>query len=57
MSFDNWFSESSLGDLDNEDSKISLAIKSLKSKGLAYEENGAIWLNTSDLVMIKIEYL
>ena len=46
MSFDNWFSESSLGDLKDDDSKISLAIKSLKSKGLAYEENGAIWLNT-----------
>jgi len=48
VSFDNWFSESSLGDLRNDDSKISLAIKSLKSKGLAYEENGAIWLNTID---------
>ena len=48
VSFDNWFSESSLGDLKDADSKISLAIKSLKSKGLAYEENGAIWLNTSE---------
>jgi arginyl-tRNA synthetase len=48
VSFDNWFSESSLGDLRNDDSKISLAIKLLESKGLAYEENGAIWLNTID---------
>ena len=48
VSFDNWFSESSLGDLNANDSKISLAIKSLKNKGLAYEENGAIWLNTID---------
>ena len=32
----------------NDDSKISLAIKLLESKGLAYEENGAIWLNTID---------
>ena len=47
MSFDNWFSESSLGDLSDNNSKISTAISSLKNKGLAYEENGAIWLNTS----------
>ena len=47
VSFDNWFSESSLGDLGDNNSKISTAISSLKNKGLAYEENGAIWLNTS----------
>ena len=47
VSFDNWFSESSLGDLSDNNSKISTAISSLKNKGLAYEENGAIWLNTS----------
>ena len=47
VSFDNWFSESSLGDISNNDSKISAAILSLKNTGLAYEENGAIWLNTS----------
>ena len=47
VSFDNWFSESSLGDLSDEKSKISTAITSLKNKDLAYDENGAIWLNTS----------
>ena len=47
VSFDNWFSESSLGDLSDNNSKISTAISSLKNKGLAYEENEAIWLNTS----------
>jgi arginyl-tRNA synthetase len=47
VSFDNWFSESSLGDLSDKKSKISTAITSLKNKDLAYEENGAIWLNTS----------
>ena len=47
VSFDNWFSESSLGDLGDNKSKISTAITSLKNKNLAYEENGAIWLNTS----------
>ena len=47
VSFDNWFSESSLGDLSDNKSKISTAITSLKNKGLAYEENEAIWLNTS----------
>jgi arginyl-tRNA synthetase len=46
VSFDNWFSESSLGDLSDNKSKISTAITSLKNKGLAYEENEAIWLNT-----------
>ena len=46
VSFDNWFSESSLGDLSDNNSKISTAISSLKNKGLAYEENEAIWLNT-----------
>ena len=45
--FDNWFSESSLGDLSDKKSKISTAITSLKNKDLAYEDNGAIWLNTS----------
>ena len=47
VSFDNWFSESSLGDLSDKKSKISTAITSLKNKDLAYDENGAIWLNTS----------
>jgi arginyl-tRNA synthetase len=47
VSFDNWFSESSLGDISNNDSKLSAAILSLKNTGHAYEENGAIWLNTS----------
>jgi arginyl-tRNA synthetase len=47
VSFDNWFSESSLGNLSDNKSKISMAITSLKNKDLAYEENGAIWLNTS----------
>ena len=47
VSFDNWFSESSLGDFSDKKSKISTAITSLKNKDLAYEENGAIWLNTS----------
>ena len=47
VSFDNWFSESSLGDFSDKKSKISTAITSLKNKDLAYEESGAIWLNTS----------
>ena len=48
VSFDNWFSESSLGDIKNNDSKISGVISLLKNTGLAYKENDAIWLNTSN---------
>jgi len=38
VSFDNWFSESSLGDIKNNDSKISGVISLLKNTGLAYKE-------------------
>ena len=47
VSFDHWFYESSLGDMADKNSKISLAIETLKSKKLAFEEKGAIWLDTS----------
>ena len=46
VDFDNWYYESSLGSLQDSDSKISSAIDKLKTKGLTYEEKGAIWLNT-----------
>ena len=48
VSFDHWFYESSLGDIADKNSKISLAIETLKSKKLAFEEKGAIWLDTSE---------
>ena len=48
VGFDHWFYESSLGNLADSDSKISSAIQTLKDKKLAFEENGAIWLDTSD---------
>ncbi len=48
VGFDHWFYESSLGNIADSDSKISLAIQTLKDKKLAFEENGAIWLDTSD---------
>jgi len=32
----------------DKNSKISLAIETLKSKKLAFEEKGAIWLDTSE---------
>ena len=47
VSFDNWYSESSLGKLDESNSKIKNAIDTLVESKLAYEENGAIWLDTS----------
>ena len=47
VSFDNWYSESSLGSLDDNNSKIKKAIDALTETKLAYEENGAIWLDTS----------
>jgi arginyl-tRNA synthetase len=46
VDFDNWYYESSLGSLQDSGSKISQAIDQLKTSGLAYEEKGAIWLNT-----------
>ena len=48
VGFDHWFYESSLGNVADSGSKISLAIQTLKDKKLAFEENGAIWLDTSD---------
>ncbi|NCX74644.1 MAG: arginine--tRNA ligase [Proteobacteria bacterium] len=47
VSFDNWYSESSLGSLDDKNSKIKKAIDTLITSKLAYEDNGAIWLDTS----------
>ena len=47
VSFDNWYSESSIGSLDDKNSKIKKAIDALTGTKLAYEENGAIWLDTS----------
>ena len=47
VSFDNWYSESSLGSLDDKNSKIKKAIDKLIKNKLAYEDSGAIWLDTS----------
>ena len=47
VSFDHWFYESSLGKMEEKDSQINSAIEFLKEKKLAYEESGAIWLDTS----------
>ena len=46
VDFDNWFNESSLGDINQESSEISSSINKLKADGQAYEKDGAIWLNT-----------
>jgi arginyl-tRNA synthetase len=47
VSFDNWYSESSLGSLDDKNSKIKKAIDTLITSKLAFEDDGAIWLDTS----------
>jgi arginyl-tRNA synthetase len=47
VSFDQWFYESSLGNVSDEKSQVAAAMSLLIDKGLAYEEKGAIWLNTS----------
>ena len=47
VSFDHWFYESTLGSVSDENSQITSAINKLKNKQLAYEENGALWLNTN----------
>ena len=44
--FDNWFNESSMGDISDSSSEISKSINKLKDAGHAYEKDGAIWLNT-----------
>lgn len=44
--FDNWFFESSLGELSDKKSEISKALAKVK-KDHAYEKNGAIWLESS----------
>ncbi len=44
--FDNWFYESSLGELADKKSKISLALNQVK-KEHAYEKDGAVWLEST----------
>ncbi|MDC0079937.1 arginine--tRNA ligase [Pseudomonadota bacterium] len=44
--FDNWFFESSLGELTDKKSEISQALDQVK-KEHAYEKNGAIWLEST----------
>ena len=44
--FDNWFFESSLGDLADKKSEISMALDQVK-KDHAYEKNGAVWLEST----------
>ena len=46
VDFDNWFNESSLGDINLDSSDIASSINKLKADGYAYEKDGAIWLNT-----------
>ena len=46
VNFDNWFLESSLGDLKDPNSKISTLVNKLKEDDNAYEKDGALWLNT-----------
>ena len=44
--FDNWFFESSLGELTDRKSEISKALDQVK-KEYAYEKNGAVWLEST----------
>ena len=46
VSFDNWFYESSLGSVEEQNSEISSSIAQLSKDGMGYEKDGAIWLNT-----------
>tara|TARA_Y200000002_G_scaffold54957_1_gene40290 strand:+ start:759 stop:2498 length:1740 start_codon:yes stop_codon:yes gene_type:complete len=47
VTYDKWYSESSLGDVGDNESKIKKAIDYFIKTKLAYEDNGAIWLDTS----------
>lgn len=44
--FDNWFFESSLGELADKKSEISQALDQVKTEH-AYEKNGAVWLEST----------
>ncbi|WP_102026394.1 arginine--tRNA ligase [Salirhabdus sp. Marseille-P4669] len=44
VSFDNWFSETSL----YTDGKVEEAVQALKEKGFLYEKDGALWFRTTD---------
>jgi len=44
--FDNWFFESSLGELADKKSEISQALNQVKKEN-AYEKNGAVWLEST----------
>jgi arginyl-tRNA synthetase len=46
VEFDQWFYESSLGDLSDNQSEISQSLKKVKQKH-AYEKDGAIWLEST----------
>ena len=46
VEFDVWYKESSLGNLDDNKSKISTSIKKLQDDGEAYIKDAAVWLNT-----------
>ncbi len=46
VEFDVWYKESSLGNLDDNKSKISKSIKKLQDGGEAYIKDAAVWLNT-----------
>ncbi len=48
VDFDSWFNESSLGKLNDNSSEISKSINKLKDDGMAYEKDGAVWLNTDN---------
>lgn len=42
--FDNWFSERSI----HAEGKLDAAMAELKDRGLAYEQDGALWMRTED---------
>ncbi|MDA9626185.1 arginine--tRNA ligase [Pseudomonadota bacterium] len=46
VNFDHWFFESSLGNLSDDHSEISLAIQQLQ-KNHTYEKDGAVWLEST----------
>ena len=46
VEFNVWFKESSLGAVEDSESKISSSIKKLEKDGKAYIKDGAVWLNT-----------
>ena len=45
---DHWFSESSLGAVEDVESDLSKSLKTIKNQGYTYSKDGAEWFKTTE---------